>query len=76
MQEIPTPGIHTFRDMILGFDSLVYGIYTLDGSSYHFVFDPEQCKMVHEQNVEEFYGRATGDQVPRMLIVGPDDKID
>ncbi len=82
-QEAVTPGIDTIRDMILGPDGLVYGIYGLEGGSvgtlnkdtHLFVFDPETREIIYEEDVQPLYGRATGDQDPRTLIVGPDDNI-
>ncbi len=65
------PGATEIRDMILGPDGLIYGLAS--GSAF-FVFDPESWKVVHSEEKLP-YGDLAGQQAPRILATGPDNKI-
>jgi hypothetical protein len=56
----------------MGSDGLVYGIADL---KRFFVFDPVKREIVHQENVEENFGRTTWAQSPRIFISGPDKEI-
>ncbi len=64
-------GIAGVRDLIVPEDGLLYG---LTNRSF-FVFDPEAEEFIHQEVVDEDYGRATGSQAPRAMEIGPDGAI-
>jgi hypothetical protein len=62
------PGVQSYSDMCVGPDGLIYGIADFKRL---FVFDPVKRVVVHEQNVENDFGRTTAAQSPRIFIRGP-----
>lgn len=66
------PGVQNYSDMCMGSDGLVYGIADL---KRFFVFDPVKREIVHQENVEENFGKTTWAQSPRIFISGPDKEI-
>ena len=70
-REAVVPGASEIRDMLTGPDGLIYGL--ADGSAF-FVFDPESREVVHFESKLP-YGDLAGQQAPRILATGPDDRI-
>ncbi len=70
-REAVVPGAAQITDVILGPDGLIYGLAS--GSAF-FVFDPESREIVHFEKKLP-YGALAGQQAPRILATGPDDRI-
>ncbi len=65
-------GARSYTDMVLAPNGLVYGI--ADGARM-FVLDPATCGIVHEADLTEEFGRASGGQGPRVFVEAPDDRV-
>ena len=67
--EVVFPGVQAYTDMCLGSEGLVYGF--ADGKRF-FVFDPDERKVVHEEDTEAEFGRTISHQGPRVFVPSPD----
>jgi hypothetical protein len=65
------PDTPAIRDMVVTPDGLVYGLAEPDRL---FVFDPEKGAFVYDEPVTG-YGKVSGFQAPRCMMVGPDGYI-
>ncbi len=63
--DVAIDGARTYYDMVMVPDGKAFGI--LDGSIF-FVFEPEAREIVHQENVEEQFGRTASGQGPRVFV--------
>ncbi len=66
------PGVQEYRDLFTVSNGRIFGI--ADGRTF-FVFDPQQKKIVHQENVFARFGTTTGGQSPRIFVAGPEGEI-
>jgi hypothetical protein len=71
-QSVAFPGAQDYTDMCAGPNGVVFGF--ADRKRF-FVFDHEQCGVVHDRDVESEFGKTTSHQGPRVFVVTPDQEI-
>ncbi|GMU21747.1 MAG: hypothetical protein AMXMBFR13_18370 [Phycisphaerae bacterium] len=63
------PGVQSYRALCPGPRGLIYGV--ADNVRF-FVFDPEQRKVIHEQNTAAEFGNTASGQGPRLFVRDPE----
>ena len=66
------PGVQGYTDMCSGPQGVVYGI--ADRKRF-FVFDPNDRRVIHQQELESGFGPTTSQQGPRVFVTAPDGAI-
>jgi hypothetical protein len=70
--EVMMPGVSAYSDLRLLPSGMVIGV--ADWKTL-FVFDPEQRTIIHQQDLEERWGRTNIQQGPRIFVWGEDDEL-
>jgi len=70
--EVMMPGVSAYSDLRLLPSGMVIGI--ADWKTL-FVFDPEQRTIIHQQDLEERWGRTNIQQGPRIFVWGEDEEL-
>lgn len=65
------PGVQDYSDLYLGKNGLIYGIADL---KIFFVFDPQKKQIIHQENVEEKFGKTAWAQSPRIFVKGKNEE--
>ena len=66
------PGAQGYTDLCSAPNGLVYGFAD---RKIFFVFDPQEHKLVHQQNTEPSFGLSTSQQGPRVFVTAEDGTV-
>ncbi len=63
------PGVQGYTDLYRDANGFVYGVAD---RRHFFVFDPSKREVIHEQNLDDKFGRTNSQQGPRVFVASPE----